>query len=183
MSITLVSQKKGWILHQSRTAVFYQTECWAALFEIERLIKRNAGSCPWDVFHPFFVLHPLYSGRYLDEPDVALFLDGMCDLECMERRFQQFLKKDVRAEILAQLRKANWTYDQLQRIAKAIGFAIKRSQELVLQDLNELATVADDGCQVKLKDFEDLILGMTAITENNLGSENSQTSRIDSHRQ
>jgi hypothetical protein len=100
-----------------------------------------------------------------------MFLDVLHELECMEMRFQRSLKKNVRAEILAQLRKANWTYDQLRRIAKAIGFAIKRSHELVRQDLSELATVAVDGCQVNLKDFEDFILGVTALTETNSGGE------------
>src|ERR1700747_2627221 len=99
-------QNKDWILEQSRAAVFYLTQCWSALWEIERLMESKGGD-PWDVVDTFFKMQSMYSGRDLYSPDLSLFFDGLHELEGMERTFQCSLQKSVGAEILEQLRKAS----------------------------------------------------------------------------
>ena len=114
------SQNKDWILKQSRAAVFYLTQCWSALWEIERLIESKGGD-HWDVVDTFFKTQSMYLGRDLYSPDLSLFFDGLHEHEGMERTCQRSLQKSVGAEILEQLRKASWTYEQVRRIAKIIG--------------------------------------------------------------
>jgi hypothetical protein len=43
MSVAINDKRKNWLLHQARTATFYQLEAWAALYEIERLIGAEGG--------------------------------------------------------------------------------------------------------------------------------------------
>jgi len=153
-------QNNDWILKQSRTAVFYLTQCWSALWEIERLI-RSKGGHPWDVVDTFFEMESMYSGRDLYAPDLILFFDGLHELKGMERILQRLLRTSVRAEILEQLRKASWTYDQVKRIARIIGRRTKQSAEGVLSQINELAIMADDGCQLTAEDIDVFILGIS----------------------
>lgn len=108
---------KDWIRKQTRPAVFYLTQCWSALREIERLMQSEGGD-PWDVISTFFEIESIFSGRDLYDPDLTWFFDGLHEFERMERIHQHLLKEDLRGEILEQLRKASWTYEQVKRIAK-----------------------------------------------------------------
>jgi hypothetical protein len=166
VSLVSISQKKkSWLLYQSRIVAFYQTECWSAFLEIERLIRRDASICPWDVIELFFEIQPLYSGRDLNASDLALFLDGLHEVQGMDQISLQSLRKNTKAEVLDQLRKANWTYDQVLRIAEIIARAIKRKPGLVLDQINGLSNIADGGCQLMMKDVEALILGIPEYPE------------------
>jgi hypothetical protein len=40
----MTSQSKDYILKQTRAAASYLTQCWDALFEIERLIQSKGGT-------------------------------------------------------------------------------------------------------------------------------------------
>jgi hypothetical protein len=165
-------QNKDWILKQSRAAVFYLTQCWSALWEIERLIQSKGGD-PWDVVDTFFKMQSMYSGRDLYTPDLSLFFEGLHELEGMERTFQRSLQKSVRAEILEQLRKASWTHEQVTRIAKIIGHRTKQSAECILEQINSLAITADDGCQLTAEDIKIFILGISLRTKSELGCSKS----------
>jgi hypothetical protein len=46
------------------------------------------------------------------------------------------------------LRTASWTYEQVERIAKIISHRTKQRAECVLWQINDLAIIADDGCQL-----------------------------------
>jgi hypothetical protein len=151
-------RNKEWILKQSRAAVFYLTQCWSALWEIEGLIQSKGGD-PWDVVDTFFRTQSMYSGRDLYSPDLSLFFDGLHELEGMERTVQRSLQESVGAEVLEQLRKASWTLEQVKRIAKIIGHRTKQRAECVLERINELAICADDGCQLTAEDIDSLFSG------------------------
>lgn len=75
----------------------------------------------------------------------------------MDRKFQHFLPKKVRVEILEQLRKANWTYERVQHIAQSIAPRIKLIEHAVIEQFNELAVESDDGCQISMKDIHDFL--------------------------
>jgi len=124
---------------------------------IERLIESKGGD-HWDVVDTFFKTHSMYSGRDLYAPDLSMFFDGLHELEGMERTVQRSLQKSVGAEVLEQLRKASWTYEQVTRIAKTIGHRTKQSAECVLRQINDLAIMADDGCQFTAEDIDSYIL-------------------------
>ena len=132
-----------WILHQCRTAVFFLAECWAALGAMERLLERDNDSP--DAMGTFFQLHSLFSGRDLYALDLSLFLNGVRELSCSTTVGEQLLKKCTRIEILEQLRKANWTYDQVVRLSNVVARRIKLHPEVVLQQFSELAFQAIDG--------------------------------------
>jgi hypothetical protein len=152
-------QNKDWILRQSRAAVFFLTQCWSALWEIERLMESKGGD-HWDVVDTFFKTQSMYLGRDLYSPDLSLFFDGLHELEGMERTCQRSLQESVGAEILEQLRKASWTYEQVRRIAKTIGHRTKQSAEFVLARINDLAIMADDGCQLTAEEIDIFLLGI-----------------------
>jgi hypothetical protein len=150
-------QNKDWILKRPRAAVFYLTQCWSALWEIERLIQSRGGD-PWDVLNTFFEMQSMYSGRDLYAPDLTLFFDGLHELQGMERRFQRSLQKSVRAKLLEQLRKANWTYDETARISETIARRIKLTPQVVLEQIHELAMGAGDGCQLTTEEVDIFLL-------------------------
>jgi hypothetical protein len=68
------------------------------------------------------------------------------------------LQENLKGEILEQLRKSSWTYEQVKRIAKIIGHRTKQSAEHVLFQFNVLAITADDGCQLTTEDIDNYIL-------------------------
>jgi hypothetical protein len=72
----------------------------------------------------------------------------------MERRFQRSLQKIVRAKLLEQLRKANWTYDETARISETIARRIKLTPQVVLEQIHELAMGAGDGCQLATEEVD-----------------------------
>lgn len=136
--------KNHWLLHQCRTAVFYLAECWAALGNMERLIDRDTQVWP-DAMGTFFQLQSLFSQRDLHAPDLAFFLAGLRELDRSAIGIEQSLKKKTRVEILNQLRKANWTYDQVLRLSKIVSRSIKLDPEIVLEQFGELGIQATDG--------------------------------------
>jgi hypothetical protein len=148
---------EDWILKQFRAAVFYVTECRSALWEIERLIQSEGGD-PWDVVDTFFEMRSMYPGRNLFAGDLTLFFDGLHELQRMERRFQSSLQKSVRAKLLEQLRKANWTYDKTARISEIIAQRFKLSPQVVEKRIHVLAPSAPDGRQLTTEDVVDIFL-------------------------
>ena len=82
----------------------------------------------------------------------------------MDKDFPHSLRKKVRAEILEQLRKANWTYERMQRIAKSMARRLKQNEQELIQQFGELALITGDGCQIPMKDIHDFILGTPGRT-------------------
>jgi len=151
--------KEAWVLDQTRTAVFYLMQCWSALFKIERIFRNSVGGSNWDVITTFLALQPIYLGRDLFDTDLTLLFDRLHELQGMDKDFPQFLRKKVRAEVLEQLRKANWTYERMQRIAKSMARRLKQNEQELIQQFGELASIAGDGCQIPMKDMHYFILG------------------------
>jgi hypothetical protein len=104
-------------------------------------------------------MQSMYSGRDLYAPDLTLFFDGLHELEGMERRFHRSLQKSVRAKLLEQLRRANWTCDETTRISETIARRINLAPQAVLEQITELATGADDGCQLTAEEIDIFLLG------------------------
>lgn len=152
MSMSQNSPRDRWLLHKCRTAVFFLTECWEALWAIERILECK-GDSP-DAIGTFFDLHPLFSRRDLSAPDLALFLNVL--RECSTVVVEQSLSKSTTAELLKQLRKANWTYDQVLRLSNAVARRIKLDPEIVLQQFNELAIPVDG--PVTMNDVDEFLL-------------------------
>lgn len=93
----------------------------------------------------FFHLQSLFSHRDLHVPDLTLFLSGLRELDPSAIGIEQSLTRTTRAEILNQLRKANWTYEQVGRLSEIVARRIKLRPEVVLEQFAELAIQAIDG--------------------------------------
>jgi hypothetical protein len=154
---TIVSEeRKAWVLYQFRSATFHQLENWNALYEIERLIDGEGGA--FTVVERFSELEYSFSRRSLVAPDVDLFLSGLLTYDSPKRKFEAVLSPEIKSELLTQLRKMNWTQQELNRITLKLAHAIERNPDWIRSEFYHLATTADSTDEITMQNVTDFIV-------------------------
>jgi hypothetical protein len=157
MSMTLSNEKKAWMLYQFQAATFCQVENWEALYEIERLIEGEGGV--YEVVERYSELAHDFSHRSLDEEDLELFLRGLRFCDGRKQNFEAVLMNpEAKLELLMQLRKMNWTDQEIRRIALKVTHVIETNLDSIRSLFYTFAECAQSGDEITMEDLNDFMI-------------------------
>jgi hypothetical protein len=150
-------EAKGQLLHQLRTAVFYQVELWNVATSITTLLN-ECQEGDWDTVHRLQEVRTVFGEKILTGPDLDIFVDKLQEMLRGGESFRAVLNDKQKDALRQRLQKAAWIQNELWKMAALMAPMLRCPSEDVMRRVAELAVVADSGCELVESDL-DFFLG------------------------